>query len=494
MLITNTDRITVSLLSGTAAVALSYVMSGSTRAFVAAPINRALVTTMPSSVVTFSIVTLGDLGTVLGFAMAITMSILLFAIVAYLSTSISTHVDTERTAPLLVAGLGAVLAGVLSRDFFSAVGIGAVMGLVFAISVYVAGDASHDGVSLSRRWNLRLTASTVVLGGLGYGLHAGSQEGEPIDLERSHREQVQSLFDEAERRSFDIAGIPGLVSDVDEFYEVDINSVNPKVQPGDWTLTIDGNTERNRSFSYEELRRFEPTHRFVTIRCVGDSLNGDKMDTALWTGVPLDTLLDEAGPIGEYAMLHAVDGYYVEVPVDALRSGLLAYGMNGDRLTSGHGFPARVLTPGRWGETNIKWVSRIEIVDEQKAGYWEKRGWYGTGQVNMIAKLWSVETRDDGMVQLAGHAYAGLRGVGRVEVSTDSGETWTDATLSEPPPSTSDAPADVWRQWTFEWTPEQGTHEVIVRAVDREGNVQRKGMGQPYPNGAEGRVSKWIEV
>jgi DMSO/TMAO reductase YedYZ molybdopterin-dependent catalytic subunit len=187
-------------------------------------------------------------------------------------------------------------------------------------------------------------------------------------------------------------------------------------------------------------------------------------------------------------MLHAEDDYFVQFPIEALRDGFLAWKMNGEALPKSHGHPVRVLVPGHWGETNVKWLSKIELLDEEMDGYWEKRGWHGTGPVNTIAKLWSDSVLDNGNIELAGHAYAGTRGINQVEVSINNGETWQKAELSDPLPGD-----DVWRQWRFEFEPED-SHDVVVRATDGEGNIQPKEQSNSFPSGATGWVSKTIDT
>jgi len=107
-----------------------------------------------------------------------------------------------------------------------------------------------------------------------------------------------------------------------------------------------------------------------------------------------------------------------------------------------------------WGETNVKWLSEIELPDEEIDGYCEQRGWHGT--VNTAAKLWSATALETGNTELAGHAYVGTRGIDRVDVSTDGSDTWTDVELPEP------LPGDVvWRQWRYEFEAD-GSHDVVV--------------------------------
>jgi DMSO/TMAO reductase YedYZ molybdopterin-dependent catalytic subunit len=171
-----------------------------------------------------------------------------------------------------------------------------------------------------------------------------------------------------------------------------------------------------------------------------------------------------------------------------LESGFLAWGMNGKELPTAHGHPVRILIPGHWGETNVKWLTEIELLEEEMDGYWEQRGWEGTGTVKTVAKLWNegITTLDDGRVELAGHAYAGTRAVSRVEVSTDGGDSWHDADLSEPLPD-----EDVWRQWRYTFRPD-GSHEVVVRATDSDGTVQVKDDADRFPAGASGWVRRTV--
>jgi len=168
-------------------------------------------------------------------------------------------------------------------------------------------------------------------------------------------------------------------------------------------------------------------------------------------------------------MLRAADGYYEVFPFEALENGVLAYGMNGRTR------------PWSLGRINVKWLTEIEVLDRESTGYWEKRGWHGTGPVNTVAKLWGVNRLGDGRIQVGGHAYAGTRGIKTVEVSTDGGDNWTEAALS---PQLSGV--DVWRQWKYEWRPSTEVSTVVVRAVDGLGNRQPREVSQPYPNGATG--------
>jgi len=299
------------------------------------------------------------------------------------------------------------------------------------------------------------------------------------------------LADQASARQLDVAGIPGLVSDTDAFYQVDIDAINPMVDASTWTLSVTGAVDQELSLSYADLRGMPAETKYKTLRCVGENLNAHLMDNAIWTGVPVRALLERANPGGACGcvLLRAADGYAEEFPIEALREGMLAYGMNDKLLPRQHGRPVRALVPGHWGEINVKWLTKIEVRDDAPTGYWEKRGWHGTGPVNTVAKLWTVNHLDGGRVQVAGFAYAGTRGVQAVEVSTDGGSAWTRATLSDPLPGD-----DVWRQWEHTWQPTGASAEVVVRAVDGTGARQPKTEAGPYPNGASGWVRKTVRT
>ncbi|WP_231185320.1 molybdopterin-dependent oxidoreductase [Haladaptatus sp. DYF46] len=471
----------IALLAGVAAVAGSYAVVGFTPSFVVAPVSAFVVETTPSAVIAWSIQTLGDLGDQLGFLLALVLTTLLFAVTAAVGTRIADAADVPA-AP--VAGLLCVAPALaLTGAPVSALAAGAGAGIVVAAARFRS--STEEPVSETRRSLLRALVGAVAVGGVGGALGAGRGDDTPKRTGPVSGD-VQSLLDEADAKSLAIGGLEGLVSS--EFYQVDINSVDPVVSADDWELTVTGAVEEELHFTLDDLKSMSEEHRFITLRCVGESLNGKKMDNALWTGVPISALFEgTAMPDECCVMFRAADDYYEEFPLAALEDGFLAYEMNGNPLPRSHGHPVRALIPGHWGEINVKWLSEIEVLEQEADGYWEKRGWHGTGPVNTVAKLHAVNHLDGGRVQVGGHAYAGTRGIERVEVSTDGGGSWTDAKLSEPLPGT-----DVWRQWehTYEAS---GAHDVVVRATDGRGNLQSKAEANAYPNGATGWVSERIE-
>jgi DMSO/TMAO reductase YedYZ molybdopterin-dependent catalytic subunit len=496
----------VALTVGTGAVAGSYAAVGARPTFLAAPVAEWVTALTPDAVVTWAILTLGSLGQSLGFALALVLSVLAVAAVTVGSRAVARGTGADPLVAhvlttLAVGGGTAALTGGPLSAVGAAVGAG-----VVSLSTHRVGSHSADS-SPDRRGFLRsLVAATAVTsagaflgtrpsladtsGGAAAGAsEEGSDAGDAV---------VDDLLATASARTLDLPDLDPLVSR--DFYQVDINSVDPDLSVDEWSLRLTGAVDEERTFDYDRLTELPAQHRFVTLQCVGDGLNGKKIDTALWTGVPIAELLPDL-PDECCVMLRAADDYYEEFPMAALRNGFVAYRMNGRPLPRGHGYPVRALIPGHWGEINVKWLTEIEVLEAEADGYWEKRGWHGTGPVNTVAKLHSVSAPSDGQVRVGGHAYAGTRGIERVEVSTDGGDSWATAALSDPLPGAVDAATgeslrdeaeDAWRMWeyTYEAT---DSHEVVVRAVDGTGSLQEETKRSAFPRGPTGWVSRRVD-
>jgi DMSO/TMAO reductase YedYZ molybdopterin-dependent catalytic subunit len=490
----NADSLLVALLAGIAGVAGSYAVAGLTPSFVAGPIAGLMARVTPGPIVQFAIVVLGDLGHQLNLLGALAIAVGLLASVAGLGIAVGRRFGR----PLVGAVLGAVGAAVVSFAITfapvaaagTAVGVGVVL-----LAAELLGTRSVGGFSARRRRVLGGAGSALALAGGGFLLGTrGGTHGRTVNADAEGvgngvgvEMPVSSLLAEADSKSLDVAGLEPLVSD--EFYNVDINATDPAIDAEEWTLTVTGDVEQEVEYTYDDIRGMESENRFVSLRCVGEGLNGRKLDNAVWTGVSLPELVEPAGvPENCCVMLRAEDGFFEEFPLSALQDdGFLAFGMNGEVLPRSHGYPARALIPGHWGEINVKWLTEIEILEEPMDGYWEQRGWHGTGPVNTVAKLHVDNRLDDGRIEVAGHAYAGTRGIQRVEVSTDGGDSWNEATLSAELPGT-----DVWRQWVYRYEPPAESHEVVVRATDGNGDLQPQERAEAFPSGATGWVSKTV--
>ncbi|MGB9986191.1 molybdopterin-dependent oxidoreductase [Salarchaeum japonicum] len=486
--------------AGVGALAASYGFAGRTPQFVAAPVASAFVDAAPAVLVRVGIQSLGSTAQSLVLAGALAAVVALYAFVTVLAWEAArrTGLPAEVVVAAATVAVGWGVVGALGSA------VAASAGATLPVAASRFRPRKPGQVDEDRRSVLAgvLSAAGLSAGGWLLG-SSGSSDTASGGRDRAAQTGTEGrLLDRALAASFDVPELEPLVST--EFYEVDINAVNPTPDRDGWTLDVTGAVEAERTHDLASVQSFPTEHRFVTLRCVSDPLNGTKLDTALWTGVPVRALLDDASLTEDACCLvmRAEDGFYMEVPLDAVEDGLLAFGMNGLPLPREHGAPARVLVPGHWGEVNVKWVTELEVTETPVEGYWEKRGWHGTGPVNTVAKLHAVD-RSGGRIEVAGHAYAGTRGIERVEVSTDGGETWTDADLTDPLPARvpadatdpmlDGAAADAWRGWRFTYDAPGEEHEVVVRATDRTGTVQPREYHEPYPRGATGWVSRTLD-
>jgi DMSO/TMAO reductase YedYZ molybdopterin-dependent catalytic subunit len=488
------EPVLVAVAGGVAAVAGSFAVAGFTPSFVAGPIAGLLARGLPAALITFSIVVLGDLGAQLNVAMAVGLAVGLFAGTALAGLALGrragSHALGSAVAAVLTGGAALLVTGAVLPSLVA----GLAAGFVLSLAAVGATSTTVVGASPARRRILSGAAGALafVLGGYALGarpspLEASADRSTSLDVPASVRADLEAGLDRAAAQSIAVDGLEPLVSDA--FYQVDINATDPTLDASAWTLDVTGFVDEELTYTYDDIRAPVPENRFVSLRCVGESLNGRKLDNALWTGLPIMDLVEPAGvDAGCCVMLRAADGFYEEFPLSALREGFLAYGMNGDVLPRAHGYPARALIPGHWGEINVKWLTEIEILEQEAVGYWEERGWHGTGPVNTVAKLHVVNHLADGRVEVGGHAYAGTRGVRTVEISTDGGTSWAEATLSERLPGD-----DVWRQWVHRYEPPAGSHDVVVRAIDGEGDLQPREESGAFPSGPSGWVSRTVQ-
>jgi DMSO/TMAO reductase YedYZ molybdopterin-dependent catalytic subunit len=305
----------------------------------------------------------------------------------------------------------------------------------------------------------------------------------------------------------------------------------PEVDTASWRLEVGGLVERPLSLSLDELRARPAVDVAVTMECAGNGRAHvephvvsqpwllEAVGTARWRGVRVADVLEEAG-VGEGAVEalftgldRGVEGeeeqaYERSLPVGALSDGdaLLAYEMNGVPLPPQHGFPLRLVVPGWYGMTSVKWLSRISLLAEPFDGYQMRHSYRVRHEedepgdpITTIAPrslmvppgipefLSRSRVVDAGWCEIAGRAWSGLAEIAEVEVSVDGGATWAGAEL--------DAAALgrwAWRSWRFRWDAQPGEYELCCRARDAGGNEQP--LTAPwnlggYKNNAVQRVS-----
>jgi DMSO/TMAO reductase YedYZ molybdopterin-dependent catalytic subunit len=157
------------------------------------------------------------------------------------------------------------------------------------------------------------------------------------------------------------------------------NVVDPNVAEPVWRLDVGGLVDEPRTYSFSDIEALPGIDQESTLMCISNRIGAGLFGNAVWRGVPLRDLLEAAGP-GAGAvevLLHAADGYTdtfsIEKAMDPTT--LVAYRMNGEPLPRRHGFPARIVVPGLYGEKNVKWLTGIEVVDHDAKGFYEQQGW-----------------------------------------------------------------------------------------------------------------------
>jgi DMSO/TMAO reductase YedYZ molybdopterin-dependent catalytic subunit len=293
-----------------------------------------------------------------------------------------------------------------------------------------------------------------------------------------------------------LPGITPRITANEQHYVVDTTLVKPRVLVEEWQLDIKGEVEAPFSLTYDELLDLEAVEQVHTLECISNYVGGELISTAVWTGVPLRDLLARARvkPSAFDVAFTSVDGYTDSITIAKAMEErtLVAYLMNGKTVPQEHGYPARMLVPNIYGMKNVKWIRSIEVVSYDFLGYWQRQGWSDSANVNTNARI-DVPGRNvrwaGGAIAVGGIAFAGSRGISKVELSTDGGKSWGQATLETPMGPLS------WRRWTYQWTPAgTGQAKLVVRATDGAGNTETPVRRDPYPNGATGYDSVDVNV
>src|SRR5215208_2353723 len=284
----------------------------------------------------------------------------------------------------------------------------------------------------------------------------------------------------------------------------------PEADADTWRLEVDGRVRTPLTLDMEAIRARPAVTMPVTLECAGNGRArlfprpisqpwlDEAVGTAEWTGTPLAGVLEDAGvEDGAVEVLLAgadrgIQGdveqqYERALPlVEALRPEvLLVYAMNGQPLLPQHGYPLRVIVPGWYGMTHVKWLERITLLDEPFHGFQQDESYqYQRSEDDPGRPVTRIRPRalmippgipDFGTRRrilrtarcvLQGRAWSGRGEIVRVEVSTDAGATWADAVLG-PAPS-----AYAWRSWRFDWDAQPGDYVLCCRATDGAGNVQ----------------------
>jgi DMSO/TMAO reductase YedYZ molybdopterin-dependent catalytic subunit len=296
----------------------------------------------------------------------------------------------------------------------------------------------------------------------------------------------------------------------DVFY-VRSHMYTPKVEINDWRLQIDGAVGHPLTLTLDDLKKFPQSMQVVTLECSGNGrafydppMAGAQWEkgavgNAKWTGARLSDVLNHAGvkPDGKFLTVDGADKPMAKMP-DFIRSvpiekamhpdTLLAYQMNGESIPISHGYPLRMIVPGWTGNNNVKWVTHITLTDKVDEGFFMKTAYKkpsvsvapgSTVDPSLMVSLTGLAVKSTitspkngtqfkrGPVAARGVAYAGEADIVAVDVSTDLGRTWNQATLGK------DRARYAWRLWEYRWdATEPGSLLIMSRARDSAGRVQ----------------------
>jgi DMSO/TMAO reductase YedYZ molybdopterin-dependent catalytic subunit len=256
------------------------------------------------------------------------------------------------------------------------------------------------------------------------------------------------------------------------------NVIDPRVNVDLWHLEVNGLVQNPATYRFQDLKGFNQVEQETTLMCISNGLDAGLISNAVWKGITLLDLIDPAGPMADArrVRLFGVDNYTDTIPLEKALdpTTLLAWEMNGVDLPHRHGYPLRAIVPGYFGEKHVKWLTRIELTGDDVKGFYETQGW---GPDFMTPTRSRIDAPDhesrfslgqlSGPIEVKGIAFGGDRGISRVEVSDDNGETWTDANIHYAGTKLT------WALWTYEWRPDgPDDYTLVVRATDGEGAVQ----------------------
>lgn len=292
-------------------------------------------------------------------------------------------------------------------------------------------------------------------------------------------QHLQLLFP-VEPQQFDKPLPKHVITPLSEFY-VQSYASPPTVDQDKWQLKFTGLVDTPLTLTFEDILAAPQEDFYLTMECIGNRTGGQQIGNALWTGTPVLPFLKKIG-IQDKAVefvLHAADSYETTLPItDLMQSDVrLVHRMNGESLTRSHGFPLRIIIPGRYGQKQPKWLTEIEAIADPKQGYWERQGWSNTAKIDTHAitqqvqsqKVWNKlsqvnlpRTGKKGWQQgviIAGVAIDQSQPMEWIKISTDNGKTWTHAEINQP-----SSPHE-WTLWRYRWQPNQpGKYKLLAQA------------------------------
>ena len=271
----------------------------------------------------------------------------------------------------------------------------------------------------------------------------------------------------------------------------------PEINPDEHRFAIHGMVRQPLVFTMSDLMKYPSVSRFYFMECSGNGLTDwlksasktvqqshGLLACAQWTGVPVSTLLQEAGalPGATWALAEGADGaaHARSIPMQKmLDDALIVYAANGEMLRPENGYPLRLFIPGWEGNVSVKWLRRLKLGDQpwhlrsETARYTDPMpdGKWRQFSFEMEAK--SVITSPSGgmnirpgEIEILGFAWSGRGKIRAVDVTTDGGRSWREATLEEP------VMDKCLTRFRLRWKWDGGPTSIASRTVDSSGYVQ----------------------
>jgi DMSO/TMAO reductase YedYZ molybdopterin-dependent catalytic subunit len=321
-------------------------------------------------------------------------------------------------------------------------------------------------------------------------------KGEQEEAQKGARKAVthETLPQPPADASINVPGMPKLITPASTFYLIDTALTSPRIDANNWKLSVKGAVDNPVEFSYKDLLGMPTREADITLSCVSNTVGGGLVSNGRWTGVLLSDVLEEAGmsrdkitSASRQLVGRSVDGFTTGFKTDIAldgRNALVAFGLNGSELPVQHGYPVRLVIPGLYGYVSAtKWLTEIELTNWNFDAYWIQRTWSKEGPVKTQSRIDTISAGDNlsaGKNPIGGIAWAPHRGIEKVEVSTDGGQTWNTARLAK------QLAEDTWRQYVYDWEANPGDYTIQVRATDGNGETQTASKAPPHPSGATG--------
>jgi sulfite oxidase len=325
--------------------------------------------------------------------------------------------------------------------------------------------------------------------------------------DRADQSRMIVLSPRPEDFEMPLDGFTDWITPIDRFF-VRTHTYTPEVNTSDWSLKVDGLVERPLTLTMRDLKKMARVELVGVLECAGNGrsfyqprLPGAQwafgsVGNGRWAGVRLRDVLQEAGIKGSARHI-LCDG--ADVPIGKMPDfqrtiavakaldpdTLLAYEMNGQALPAQHGFPLRVIAPGWAGDSWVKWLQHIEVLDHEFEGFWMKSAYRhpthpvppGTAvdpsemipvtDLNVKSVIATPTAwAKPGPVRVRGAAWSNTSPVSGVAVSIDDGKSWKPVKLTSPPTKYG------WRLWQYDWKSTEGSYTLRSRATNMAGQTQ----------------------